>query len=98
MVVKEFPFEEELLEENKNYILVRRKFSKDLDSKELVWHRDKEDREIKLISGQHWYIQFENKLPAVIRKNDLIKICKQTWHRIINKKYTELVMEIKKYK
>jgi len=98
MVVTEFPFEEELLEEDENYTLVRRKFNKDLDSKELVWHRDKEDREIKVISGSGWHIQFENKLPILIQKNDLIKIRKQTWHRIINKKYTELVVEIKKYK
>ena len=94
----EFPFEEELLEENENYTLVKRVFNKDLDSKELIWHRDKEDREIKLISGQDWYIQFENELPVLIEKNDLIKIRKQTWHRIINKKYTKLVIEIKKYK
>ena len=60
MVVNQFPFEEEILEEKEDYVLVKRTFNKNLDSKLLVWHRDKEDREIKQISGQDWYIQFEN--------------------------------------
>ena len=98
MVVNQLPFKEEILEENEKYILVKRVFNKDLDSKELVWHRDKEDREIKQISGQDWYIQFENELPCLMLEGLKFKIPKYTWHRIINKNRTNLVIEIRKYK
>lgn len=98
MVVVKFPFEEELLEENDKYILVKRVFDKDLSSKELVWHRDKEDREVKQISGQDWYIQFENSLPVLLENNKSFKIKKNTWHRIINKNKSDLEILLRKYK
>ena len=82
MVVTEFPFEEELLEENENYILVRRKFSKDLDSNKLVWHRDKEDRYVQAIHDTDWKFQLDNELPQKITKNKLF-IPKETYHRLI---------------
>lgn len=31
-----------------------RMFSKDVDSMELVWHQDKEDREIEVLEGKGW--------------------------------------------
>ena len=98
MVVVKFPFEEELLEENDKYILVKRVFDKDLSSKELVWHRDKEDREVKQISGQDWYIQFENSLPVLLENNKSFQIKKNTWHRIINKNKSDLEILLRKYK
>ena len=39
------------------------------DSEDFVWHRDREDREIKIISGKDWKIQFENKLPETLEKD-----------------------------
>ncbi len=98
MVVNLFPFKEEILEENEKYILVKRVFNKDLDSKELVWHRDKEDREIKQISGQDWYIQFENSLPVLLEDNKSFQIKKNTWHRIINRSKNDLEILLRKYK
>ena len=98
MVVIEFPFKEELLEENDKYILVKRVFNKNLSSKELVWHRDKEDREVKQISGQDWYIQFENSLPVLLENNKPFQIKKNTWHRIINKNKSDLEILLRKYK
>ena len=98
MVVNQFPFEEELLEEKENYILVKRIFNRNLNSKQLIWHRDKEDREIKLISGQEWYIQFENELPVLLEDTKTFKIKKNTWHRIINKSKCDLEILLRKYK
>ena len=98
MVVNNLPYKEEVLEENENFILVKREFDSHLDSKDLVWHRDKEDREIKVISGVGWYLQIENELPVLFQQNISYKINKEIWHRIINKKSTNLILEIKKHK
>ena len=93
-----FPFKEEFLEDNKNYILVKREFEKNISSEELIWHRDREDRDIVLKEGSGWYIQYDNSLPILMEKEINYSIPKETWHRIINKNNTKLVIEVKKYK
>lgn len=60
-----------------------RVFSASLDEEELVWHRDKENREIEVISGLNWKFQYDNCLPAVIKPGDKIWVEKNEWHRII---------------
>jgi len=92
------PFKEVLLESNENYSRFIREFSKDLSNEELNWHRDKEDRLVEVKSGNEWYIQFENELPRLMSKGLKIIIPKYTWHRIINKNRTNLVIEVRKYK
>ena len=92
------PFKEVLLESNTQYVKVLREFSKDLNSEELNWHRDKEDRLVEVKSGSKWYIQMENELPIMMSEGLEFKIPKYTWHRIINKNRTNLVIEIRKYK
>ena len=42
-----FPFKEEVLETSKTYTLVKREFDNNLTSEELIWHRDREDRDIE---------------------------------------------------
>ena len=93
-----FPFKEEILESNKEYILVKRIFEKDLDSNELIWHRDREDRDIVLKEGVGWYIQYDNSLPKLMEKEIKHYIPKKTWHRIINKNCTRLIINVRKYK
>ena len=92
------PFIEELLEDNNEYTLVKRSFSRQLASQELVWHRDKEDRSILVKEGRGWYIQLDNELPQIMQKESIFKIPKETWHRIINKNGTNLTIVIKKHK
>ena len=92
------PFKEKVLEENNKYLLVERVFNKDLDSEQLIWHRDKEDREVILQKGSGWYIQLDNKLPVLMIKETNYIIPKYTWHRIINKDNTELTIKVRKYK
>ena len=75
-----------------------REFSQDTPSFEFVWHRDKEDREVKQISGQDWYIQFENSLPVLLEDNKFFQIKKNTWHRIINRSKNDLEILLRKYK
>ena len=92
------PFKEVLLESNSDYSKVLREFSKDLSNEDLNWHRDKEDRLIEVKSGHEWYIQFENELPRLMLEGLKFRIPKYTWHRIINKNRTNLVIEVRKYK
>ncbi len=79
--------------EEKNGNIVRRTFAKDVSEKELTWHRDHEDRIVKVISETDWMIQFDNELPKRLGINEEIKIPKNTYHRVI-KGSGDLVVEI----
>ncbi len=68
-------------------------FSKDVDSMELVWHQDKEDREIEVLEGKGWKVQLDNKLPLELVKGDRIFINEGDVHRI-HKGTTDLKIKI----
>ena len=59
-----------------------RKFSEELDSSELVWHRDREDRFIVPMHITDWKFQLDNKLPQDLSDKKLF-IPKKTYHRLI---------------
>lgn len=82
------PYTEEI-----NLDLIIRKFSKDIDPIELLWHRDLKNREIKVLEGTGWKIQIDNQLPRDI---DFSIIPKEVWHRII-KGEDDLVIQIKEW-
>ena len=67
-------------ETTQNDIIVRT-FSQDVDEDELVWHRDRRDREVSVIGNTDWQFQFDNQLPQVLK--DVIFIPKNTYHRLI---------------
>lgn len=73
----DFPFNEEQINQN-TFIRV---FSKDIDSHELVWHRDREDRIIQSIEPSSWKFQLDNQLPIDLDRT--IFIPKETYHRLI---------------
>jgi len=72
-----------------------RTFKKDVQDDELVWHRDKEDREVRIVKGIGWQFQREDHLPILLKAGDIIQIKKEEWHRII-KGRTDLIVEIRK--
>ena len=72
-----FPFVEKKLSEN----VVVREFSPDADAKDLVWHRDKEDRVVEIIQADGWWFQMDDEVPRTIAGTLFIKA--NTWHRII---------------
>ena len=76
-----------------NGILIR-EFSKDVNSDELVWHRDYEDRYVKVQTGRGWQLQLENSLPTILSPGSTYFIPKKTYHRLI-KGSKNLVVEIK---
>lgn len=66
------------------------------DTSEYVWHRDREDRIVKILDGVGWMFQFDNDLPFYINKGDEFFIPKMVFHRIIPGT-TELKIKIREY-
>ena len=71
-----------------------REFSSSVDSEELVWHRDREDRNVKVRIGKGWQLQMENKLPFDLIPGENYYIPRNTYHRVIKGK-SNLVVEIR---
>ena len=81
-------------ETNRKKIFLR-EFKRDVVSDELVWHMDREDRYVKIVSGKGWELQLDNKLPMLLKENTIYFIPKYTYHRVI-KGDTDLIVEIEK--
>ena len=75
----DFPFTEIQINEE-TFI---REFSSKVDEMELIWHRDKENRYIKVLEGNGWKFQFDEELPIDMTNNSTISIPKGKIHRII---------------
>ena len=58
-----------------------RTFPEDTPETDLIWHLDAEDRIIEATHSTDWKFQFDDQLPVSL--NNLIKIPKNTFHRII---------------
>ena len=75
-------------------ITYTRLFSENINDSELVWHRDAEDRLLKVLDGgDNWLIQLDNELPKPI-DNTYIK--KDVYHRLL-KGNGYVVLELTKY-
>ena len=70
-----------------------RVFPKSVNKLELVWHQDAEDRDIEVLEGEGWQVQFDNELPFEIKKGDRIFITEGRIHRIL-KGITDLKIKI----
>lgn len=74
---EEFPFKEKQLEKNTSI----REFDENIDSKELIWHKDKEDRIVEVLSNENWFFQMDNELPKKLEGK--VFVPKETFHRVI---------------
>jgi|TARA_B100001093_G_C26549551_1_gene893883 quercetin dioxygenase-like cupin family protein len=63
--------------------LIIREFKEDVDSEELVWHRDKRTREITILEGKGWQLQLDNQLPKELKQGHLYTIPEMEYHRLI---------------
>jgi quercetin dioxygenase-like cupin family protein len=70
-----------------------REFAETVESAELVWHRDRKDRTVKVVEGTGWHIQFDNKLPQSLAVGESVFVPKNTYHRL-HKGATKLIVEI----
>jgi len=72
-----FPFKETHLQDN----LYLREFEESVDTDDLEWHRDRENRIVEIIGETDWELQMDNQLPQ--RMTGKIFIPKEVWHRVI---------------
>ena len=72
---------------------VIRSFSENVDSHELKWHKDLEDRVVIPIKETNWLFQRDNQLPEKISNKIFIKA--NEWHRVI-KGTGDLVVKVYK--
>ena len=70
-----------------------RYFSEDVEMDELVWHRDRKDRDITPIGETDLQIQFDDELPFALFEGDNIFIKRHRIHRI-HKGVTDLKIRI----
>jgi len=80
--------------EIRKHNLVVRTFSQNIDEDELVWHRDRKDREVTVLKETDWQFQFDNEIPQILK--DVIFIPKNTYHRVI-KGTGELNIQIQEF-
>jgi len=83
------PYRDRQLKEN----TFQRIFREHTDEAELVWHRDRKDRTVKVIESAGWKFQADNKLPVELKEGDVINIKAKSYHRI-HKGSGSLVVEI----
>jgi quercetin dioxygenase-like cupin family protein len=88
MVVEENPYTETV---NGNIRL--RTIKEDVDTDELVWHRDRKDRVVEILESNGWEFQYDNGLPFSLEKGQSIVIPKEIYHRVI-KGSGDLVIKI----
>lgn len=68
-------------QELRTFDIIQRKFKQDIAESELVWHRDREDRELQVIGETDWMFQLEDEIPQQLKNK--IFIPKNTYHRLI---------------
>jgi hypothetical protein len=73
------PYKEKIISEN----LYERTFSKDVESSELTWHRDREDRIVVPLNENNWKFQKDDNLPIDMVPGKPISIKRNEFHRII---------------
>lgn len=59
-----------------------RRFSKDIDASELVWHRDHHTRTVEVLAGLGWHLQLDNQLPLPLLEGESYQIPRAVYHRI----------------
>jgi hypothetical protein len=73
-----------------------RVFKQNIEDKQLIWHKDRKDRTVKVIYGTGWKLQYDNELPTELEIGQNYCIKKEQFHRL-HKGNSELKLEIKEY-
>ena len=71
-----------------------RVFKENVKDKQLIWHKDRKDRVIKVVWGTGWKLQYDNDLPIELEPGRNYYIKKEEFHRL-HKGNSELKLEIK---
>ena len=87
----DLPFEE--VKENG---IKTRLFKENINTNELKWHFDKQDRKVKVVKSNNWMLQMDNDIPKPLKEGQTIFIPKGVYHRVI-KGSGDLIVKIKEY-
>ena len=60
-----------------------RLFESNVDSGELHWHRDREDRLVEVLEGNGWMLQLDDELPVKMEVGNQYLIPEGVYHRTI---------------
>lgn len=69
--------------EKKENIHIQRIFDSNVLESELIWHKDKKDRIIEVLTGIGWQLQLDNELPQCLIPGKIYYIPKDVFHRIL---------------
>lgn len=78
LVEETVPYTESI--SNKSRIRV---FLESVNDDELKWHVDQEDRIVKILESNNWFLQMDNQLPKELISGQTYEIPKETYHRVI---------------
>jgi len=79
VLVVDFPFKEKHL---RGQVFLR-EFKENVNSEELIWHLDKEDRIVVPLKCEGWRLQMDNELPKPLLEGKEYFIPKMTYHRVL---------------
>lgn len=71
-----------------------RTFNYNTDSDELIWHRDKRDRQIEVIQSSGWKLLVDGCYPEFLRDGEVWFIQAEKYHRL-QKGEGDLILKIK---
>ena len=75
----DFPFTEKKMRDN----LFLREFKENVESQDLVWHQDRENRTIVVLESDGWKLQMDNELPFPLVEGEVYDIPAYSFHRVI---------------
>ena len=70
-------------QENISKYKFKRVFTENVDTEELVWHRDRCDRQVFVEESNGWMLQMDEELPQVLQEGQTYIIPKMVYHRVI---------------
>ena len=70
-------------QENIGKFKFKRVFTENVDTEELVWHRDTSDRKVFVEQSNGWMLQMDEELPQVLQEGQTYIIPKMVYHRVI---------------
>lgn len=60
-----------------------REFDHSIDLHELLWHRDLQDRTVKVLQGDGWFFQLDNQLPVELKEDIRLFITRMQRYRVL---------------
>ena len=76
--MENLPYQQQIIDDKKLRI-----FSQDVNTEELKWHRDRENRLVEVLESNNWYLQMDDELPKRLTAGEKYYIPVGVYHRVI---------------